>query len=205
MRTKVCVSVVGKNIQHMIDKAEEALEHGADLVEFRFDMLDTLSEYELRNVRKIESFSIAKVREREDLHKLTKALSPAYIDIPLKIAESSSLNDMKCKGLIVSWHDYRKTPATDELMKIAEKASKFGLPKVVTKANVFEDNLKVLSLYKSFKGSLIAFCMGEKGVTSRYLSVCLGAPILYSCIHGEQVAEGQPELETALSIRELLK
>ena len=160
-------------------------------------------------INKISPFihlSVIKLDPEKVIPNQIESIAAEYVDLPLNLLGHSN-NPIKPKNtnIIASWHDYSGTPRMEELERIAREAFRFGIPKIVTKATDLEDNLKVLKLYRIFSKPIIAFCMGGKGIVSRFLSVKLGSPILYSCLKGEEVAEGQPDLKTALEIRDMLE
>lgn len=206
MRAKVCVTVAGASIAQMVRKAKRAVGQGADLVEFRLDMLRSYDESEVvREIGHLMRVSILKLGIEDAFERLLQRCSPAYFDLPVEslrvLHEQTSMRKWR---FIASWHDYERTPETEYLERLVRDASAYGIPKVVTKAVVLEDNLRVLRLYRIFSHPLIAFCMGKHGILSRFLSARLGSPLIYSCLPGEEVAEGQPDLKTALEIREMI-
>lgn len=97
--------------------------------------------------------------------------------------------------LIRSYHDFSGTASFDELKSVAEKCLYHGgeIAKIVTTASSDEDVRRVLSLYECFEpGSLIAFCMGEAGASSRLDCLKKGAPFTYAAFgRGTAAAPGQ--------------
>jgi len=80
------------------------------------------------------------------------------------------------------------------------------IAKIVTKVNGFEENLRILRLYKIYPPEkLIAFGLGEKGLLSRILSILMGSPIIYTCLPGEEVAAGQPTVGEIIEIITMLE
>lgn len=220
MKIKICVSLKSSILEGLIERAEQALKLGADLVEFRLDYLETLSENNLEkllsNYGERAVFTLRpkweggeyEGSEEERTRILTQIAehNPAYIDIELK---TRNLEEILRKiinhcRVILSWHSFNETPSHEELRNLVSKAINLGgLVKIVTFARTFSDNLKVLKLYEEFPSErLIAFTMGEAGTVSRILSPLLGAPIAYACLPGESVAPGQL---TILELREALR
>ncbi|MEM2921150.1 MAG: type I 3-dehydroquinate dehydratase [Candidatus Bathyarchaeia archaeon] len=198
---------MAKTISRMSRKAEEALDLGADLVEFRVDFLD---ESELKRLNDLipafANISIVTLRDSdEDGHfvgqignklKVLKEASGSgaeYIDLEFKhVRFSKELRDGKAK-LILSWHDLEYTPPNNHLRrKIASMLKSSDLAKIVSKANDVEDSLRILELYSDFPANrLLAFAIGKYGVLSRVISPLLGSPFVYACLPGEPAAEGQ--------------
>jgi 3-dehydroquinate dehydratase-1 len=87
--------------------------------------------------------------------------------------------------ILVSSHDFRNTPNISLLLKKFEDMSKYSnYVKLVTTARNSNDNFKVLSLYdNNIKTNLIAFAMGEHGISSRLLCTLYGnAPFTYASL-----------------------
>ncbi len=94
--------------------------------------------------------------------------------------------------LLVSWHDFKKTPASLDLKKKLNQMSKMSTNlKIVSTAKSTEDSTRMLELYsKKGKNSLISFAMGDFGRISRILCLYLGSPYTYVSL-GKAVAPGQ--------------
>ncbi len=76
---------------------------------------------------------------------------------------------------------------------LVERARSFGgeVVKIVTTATSEADNTTVHALYKdAAPGSLIAFCMGDAGRTSRLDALRCGAPFTYACLSEEPAVPG---------------
>lgn len=220
-RFKMCVSTFGRDAQSLKDSVLKAISIGADVVEARLDYLEDLDANVLSSVlRPYMDKLILTLRphyesglfegDEEERARILKRLSreaPAYVDIELRSPMFQDLLKELMKAgvtVIVSWHDFEKTPETDELRRIVSLAmSCGGIAKVVTMAKSFSDNLRILSLYRTDdKHRLIAFCMGAEGILSRFLSVMLGAPFMYVSLPGAPTAPGQPSITEA---RELIR
>lgn len=201
----------------------KAIDIGADIVEVRLDYLEDLDVNVLSStLRPYMDKLVLTLRPRyenglfegdeEERVEILKQLSqegPAYVDIELRSPMIQDLSKELMKAgitVIVSWHDFEKTPETDELQKIANLAMSCGsIAKVVTMAKSFSDNLRILSLYHTGdKHRLIAFCMGAEGVLSRFLSVMLGAPFMYVSLPGAPTAPGQPSITEAKELIRIL-
>jgi 3-dehydroquinate dehydratase-1 len=103
--------------------------------------------------------------------------------------------------LLISWHDFSKTPNASFLKTMAKKMRQFSKNiKIVTTANSIKDTLNVLALYKSQKNTnLIAFAMGDYGRMSRILCTHLGSPYTYVSL-GKPIAPGQFSLNEIKSM-----
>lgn len=109
-------------------------------------------------------------------------------------------------NILVSWHDFARTPSAQSLKSMAKKMSRFSKNiKIVTTARTIGDTLRVLSLYKgSRRENLIAFAMGDYGRMSRILCTKSGSPFTYVSL-GRPVAPGQFSLDEMRSIFQLQK
>ena len=98
--------------------------------------------------------------------------------------------------ILVSWHNFKKTPSIPALKKMYKQMRKFSKNiKIVTNAKTHDDSTKILSLYSnSTKTNLVAFAMGDEGRMSRILCLYLGAPFTYVSL-GKPVAPGQFSLD----------
>ena len=112
--------------------------------------------------------------------------------------------------ILVSHHDFEKTPSVGELRKIVEALCRSGADavKIATQAASQADNLTVLGLIpfarEEFGKDLVAFCMGTAGRWSRVACLFLGSPWTYVRLDAAAPAQwGQlscGELRTALDI-----
>jgi 3-dehydroquinate dehydratase I len=107
--------------------------------------------------------------------------------------------------IIVSMHDFKKTPSLNRLLYILEKQEKLNtnIIKIVTNAKTIVDCKKILELYNHTKKPLIAFCLGEIGKITRIVSLYYGAPHIYSSIK-KQTANGQLNIKATKKIMEEL-
>jgi|WetSurMetagenome_2_1015567.scaffolds.fasta_scaffold86085_2 3-dehydroquinate dehydratase type I len=113
--------------------------------------------------------------------------------------------------LILSFHDFRKTPALGRLKKLRDKAFRAGahLFKVAVFACAYEDNLTILRFLSESRRAgkpCIAHCMGKKGRISRLLAPVFGSYIIYAAADkNSATAPGQFTREEYRKISSLLK
>ena len=213
---KVCIPVVETTMGKALVAVKEA-NRWADLIELRIDYLrgvklallleDRKKPFIVTNRRKEEGGKY-KGEERERLIVLQKAidLGADYIDVELATGRSFFRDLVRYKRetqIILSFHDFRKTPSIKELQKLFGHMVRLGadVVKIVPFARFWEDNLNILSLIpfaKERKQKIVAFCMGEKGKISRIFSPFLGAAWTYASLDKNKLsAPGQ------LTVREL--
>jgi 3-dehydroquinate dehydratase-1 len=144
--------------------------------------------------------------ERISILKLIAEFEPHLIDVEYNtlVKNQELRNYLKSTktNILVSWHNFVKTPNDQNLKLLLKKMSKFSNNiKIVTTANTITDSIRILSLYKfnSKKINLISFTMGDHGRMSRILCTRLGSPYTYVSL-GKPVAPGQFSLKEMKSI-----
>ncbi len=221
-KTRVCTSVSSDTCEELAGRARSAFEQGADIVEFRLDLLKEpkvreisvkLSEFAPRAIftvrssaegggfRRAEPERLALLRDISDLR-------PAYLDVELVTLDSNPELALgrPSEDLIVSWHDLSGTPAPELIRSVLDRARRHGaLAKVVSTAFQAADNLSILSLYHPGDEPPIAFCMGPLGLFSRVMAIQYGTPITYASLQGRLTAPGQLNLSSALAFRRRLQ
>jgi 3-dehydroquinate dehydratase type I len=220
---QICTSVAADSLEELARKGSLAFSLGSDLVELRIDMLTKdISPRELEAKLSLFAeraiFTVRPSREgggfrgsearRLDLMSRLAELRPAYLDIELDTARENEKwveSLPKAVKRIVSWHDYKGTPALQALKSISEDGLGRGsVAKVVTTATSVDDNLATLKLCGDGSGRVISFCMGELGTVSRVVSMRLGAPLAYASIPNEAVAPGQLPVSTMRKLRSMV-
>jgi 3-dehydroquinate dehydratase I len=149
-------------------------------------------------------------KERVAILKLISEYTPFYLDVEFNTLRKNTslvkyLKTTKTK-LLVSWHDFKKTPNAAELKKKMNQISKFSTNiKIVSTAKSTDDSTRMLELYsKKGKNNLISFAMGDFGRISRILCLYLGSPYTYVSL-GKAVAPGQFSIDEVKKITNLKK
>lgn len=150
-------------------------------------------------------------KDRVSILKLIAEYNPHLLDVEFDtIRKNRDLNQYLKRtktDLLVSWHDFKKTPDEHLLKKKLSQMIKFSKNiKIVTSAKAIGDSMKVLSLYKNLPKDchLIAFAMGDSGRMSRILCTQFGSPYTYVSL-GKPIAPGQFSLDEVKSIFKLKK
>jgi len=209
MKYKTCVSIAENSPDKIKDKLKNALKK-SDYAEIRFDFLKTEEipqtlediKYELKKVvctlrPKSEGGKFeGSEKERISTLKLIAEYNPFLLDIEFNTIKKNKelakyLKSTKTK-LLISWHDFKKTPKFSELKNKMNLMSKFSHNvKIVTTAKSAKDSTTTLQLYsQNKKSNLIAFAMGDNGRLSRILCLYLGSPYTYVSL-GKPIAPGQ--------------
>jgi 3-dehydroquinate dehydratase-1 len=209
MKYKTCVSIAENSPDKIKDNLKNALKK-SDYAEIRFDFLKTEEipqtlediKYELKKVvctlrPKSEGGKFeGSEKERISTLKLIAEYNPFLLDIEFNTIKKNKelakyLKSTKTK-LLISWHDFKKTPKFSELKNKMNLMSKFSHNvKIVTTAKSAKDSTTTLQLYsQNKKSNLIAFAMGDNGRLSRILCLYLGSPYTYVSL-GKPIAPGQ--------------
>ena len=218
MSYKTCVTVTEKTPKKTKQTLSRALKR-SDYAEIRFDFLKPKDvPYTLELIKNNLKRCVCTLRpkkeggkfssnekERISILKLISEYSPFLLDIEFQtIKKNKDLQKYIKKSktqILVSWHDFKKTPSMNDLLRTQKKMAKFSKNiKIVTSAKSLVDSTKIMSLYNPDNQiNLIAFCMGEIGRHSRILCLYLGSPFTYVSL-GKPVAPGQFSLDEVKSI-----
>jgi 3-dehydroquinate dehydratase-1 len=227
MEKKICVSIplVQEELDNIENKVEIALKENVNFIEFRFDYLkefenlDNILErvslykkqsiYTLRPISDGGNFSKAE-SERIILLKKLALARPMLLDVEFNsISRNNELADFIDQNnvrILISWHDFSKTPDKAILVDLVDKMRVFSnFIKIVTTANSIDDSINVLELYKTIDTSLnlIAFSMGDLGTITRVLCNIIGdSPFTYASIE-KAVAPGQLTIKQTKSLYSL--
>ena len=207
----ICASTPAENPGSLRDKINRAFSSGANYVEIRFDFLD-LSDMEealkiAETFREKAIFTLrtsaeggkfkANINDRIEWLKKLAMAKPMLLDIEYSTIQSNEDLANYCKTqkipVLLSWHDFEKTPAKDQLRCMLEKMRVYSNHiKMVTTAINIVDALRILDLYENaVESNLIAFSMGEAGIISRIMCTIIGkSPFTYAALE-ESIAPGQ--------------
>ena len=219
MKYKTCVSIGEKNPKKIKNVLKKALLK-SDFAEIRFDYLRKSDiPIVLEDIKKSLSRCVCTLRpksegglfvgkedERKLILRLIAEYNPFLLDVEFNAIQkdkklASYLRKTKCK-LLISWHDFKKTPNESQLKAKFNKMVKFSdIVKIVTVANSVSDASRLLSLYSiKSENETIAFCMGEQGKFSRILCLHLGSPFTYVSL-GKAIAAGQFTVDEIKSLQ----
>ena len=218
MKYKTCVSITENNPKKLALLVKNTLKK-SDFVEIRFDFLklqDIPDALELvkKQLRKCVCTLRAKSEggkfmgtenERKSIIKLIAEYNPFLLDIEFNVLKKDKqfvkyMKNSKTK-ILVSWHNFKKTPNLQTLNKKFREMKKFSNHvKIVTMANTVNDSVRTLSLYNNISTTkLVAFSMGEEAKFSRILCLHMGTPFTYVSL-GKPIAPGQFSLDEIRSM-----
>ncbi len=204
------------------NKLETAYYRDVDIIEFRVDLLKNKDiDYIIKHLRKIKEKGLktiltirakwegggCEIEDEKRLKIFEKCINfidfidieLSSIDIREKIIDLSRKNGIE---VIVSYHDFEKTPSNEVIQKIIDDTFSLGgdISKFAFKVNNENDVGRILSIsYKNkvLGRKLIAIGMGELGKITRVAGYFFGSMITYTYI-GKSVAPGQIELNKLL-------
>ena len=218
MKYRTCVSIGEKNPKKVKSVLKKALSK-SDYAEIRFDFLKKSDiPIVLEDVKKNLSRCVCTLRpksegglfvgkedERKSILRLIAEYNPYLLDVEFNTIQKDKklatyLKKSKSK-LLISWHDFKRTPNESQLRAKFNKMKKFSdVVKIVTVAKSVSDASRLLSLYSvKSKSKTIAFCMGEQGKFSRILCLHLGSPFTYVSL-GKAIAPGQFSVDEIKSL-----
>ena len=228
---KICTSLVGKTILELVEEADFLKDFDLDVIEWRVDFFEDVMNIDkvmqaLRLIRKILvdrpiifTFRSAKEGGQKKISKLNYVkLNKSIIETKLiEIIDVELFNDEKdVKELvevahengvvvIISNHDFYKTPEKEEIILRLCKAQELGadIPKIAVMPTCAKDVITLLDATRVMseeyaKGPIITMSMAKTGVISRVSGQLFGSALTFGAVE-EVSAPGQ------ISIKELRK
>jgi len=212
----VAVIVDGENTKAIA----AAKKNGADLLELR---IDCFKRHDTDYIQKIikdvgaeKLPAIATIRSKAEggrynlkdaeRLKIFKAIMPLVDAVDIELSSKKILNGVIKeahrfkKRVIVSYHDFRNTPAEGQLNAIIKNSRKAGgdIVKIAAFAKDKRDIIRLASLNIS-QNDIITIAMGRLGVVSRLFFPMLGSLLTY-CSVTKSSAPGQMPLKTAAKL-----
>lgn len=229
-------AIVAVILERPLEISKKAAEKGADVLEIRLDLLGIRDlEQAAEIIRGIKSETGLPVlvtnRSREEGGKwegeekdrtglLTDLLSfkdgPDAVDIELSADREERDKVIKAarengKAVIVSSHDFSKTPSPEEMKTILEEMFLAGadIAKLAVMPQSMEDVLNLLRVTLDFKGARKSVCtiaMGELGKHTRVVAPLYGSVLTYASVESDvAAAPGQLPTDEVKKIMEMLR
>jgi len=226
-KPKICAPIVAETEEEILKQAETFCHLPIDLIEWRADWYEDASDLlkvietagklreVLREVPLLFTFRTAreggeKSLAAEDYIALNKKVAESgyadLLDVELftgddavaSMAEHAHRHQVK---VIVSSHDFKRTPPRQELLTRMRKMQDLGadIPKIAVMPQIKEDVLTLLSVTLEMsehyaKGPIITMSMAGMGVCSRLVGETFGSAVTYGAA-GKQSAPGQVEVK----------
>ena len=212
------VASIGKN---PLDSAMKAKELGADILEIRIDLLEVDPEPLINEIKELGLPIIITNREKhdggewdgseDDRINLLISLLPLADGVDIELcAKKRDFVVKKARSLgktiIVSTHDFEKTPELEFMIGILEESFAAGadIAKLAVMAKSLEDVLRLLEATLRSKGDVCTIAMGEKGRHSRVVAPIYGSVMTYGYV-GTAIAPGQLRVDELKTILNILK
>ena len=212
-QTKIAIPIFQAKKEDVIKVAEDCIEKGADVLEFRIDALDNTNFKDIQEIIEEINFPMIATNRISSEGGSFKGTEEERIDILLKCAPLVDYVDIELQSddkyikqihdtgvtTIVSYHDFHKTPEINEIMYIVEKEQKLGdIAKVAFMPNDLDDTLKILAILSHCENT-IAISMSDLGSYTRVMASKFDSPITFAA--GTDVtAPGQIDIETMKSL-----
>ncbi|MBE0521951.1 MAG: type I 3-dehydroquinate dehydratase [Candidatus Methanoperedenaceae archaeon] len=216
---KSIVAAIGKN---PVESATRAKQLGADILELRIDLLDEDEEVHetlgslkytglpviITNRMKQEGGEWEKSEdERIDVLLSLMPLADA-VDIELCAKDRDMVvKEAKKSGktLIISTHDFRKTPETGVMKGVLDESFAAGadIAKLAVMPGSFDDALRLLDVTLHAKSAVCTIAMGDIGKHSRVVAPIYGSVMTYGSV-GTATAPGQLRVDELKKIFKLI-
>ncbi|MDO8647281.1 MAG: type I 3-dehydroquinate dehydratase [Candidatus Diapherotrites archaeon] len=208
--SRVCVSIAEPSVKECL----QALK-GIKFAEIRMDKMNAeeLTNNGIKRIFSRPAVLMATCRPGSLGEELRKKMligavenGAALVDVELEASDAfkkeviSKAREFGCK-VIVSFHDFNKTPAKEMLEKTAIKCFESGadIAKIACASSSDEDNARLLGLLDS-KRKIAVIGMGKAGKITRIMAPLLGSEFTFASLRkGKETAKGQ------LSIKKLGK
>jgi 3-dehydroquinate dehydratase type I len=219
----ICIPIKAKKLENALNLIKKA-EEKADIIEIWLDSIKDLDLKKLFENKKKPYLIVNKTPDEkgsftEDENKRIAILIEAaglgadYIDVSVDTTPALIKKLCENKGgakIIISYHNFKKTPKFEEMQKIVDLEYEFGadIGKITAYAETYEDNLEIFKLLKIEKEQdrkIIAHLMGDKGKISRIFNSFLGSYLTFASLNEkEKTADGQMTIEELKKINEIL-
>ena len=206
------VASLGKNALDEVLSAKDA-----EMIEVRLDLVEGDPLETMKAVRKATNLPIIATNrlaaeggrfeggERERIDLLIEASNYAdYVDIELRSELRNEFMSKVNKPVIVSYHDFSRTPPREELQAILDEMKRTGaaIAKIAVTPTSLKDNLRILDFLLDADMPLCIVAMGELGRHLRAVAPIYGSLLTYGYV-AEPTAPGQlkvAELKAAMKL-----
>lgn len=233
---KICVSVIEKGTKEIIKSVLEIKELGADIIEWRADWFQDVFDREamfltlermsgvLGNVPLLFTFRTGKEGgaqkiDPENYVKVNKrAIESGHIDMvdielftgEKEVAELVQLAKEHDVKIVMSNHDFQKTPAKEEIISRLCKMQETGadILKIAVMPQERKDLLTLLEATEEMnskyaKQPIVTMSMGQVGVLSRMAGEVFGSAMTFGAV-GKGSAPGQMAVEDLKTVLKLI-
>jgi 3-dehydroquinate dehydratase-1 len=205
----ICVPIVEKNYESVLEAAKNSIKAGADLIELRIDAIDHPNPDEVSKIIKDIKYPIIATNRMIEEGGLFKGSEAERTDILLAAAKHADIVDIEIqtdedylnkiikasKSTIVSYHNFEKTPSAEILLMVVNQERKLGdIAKFAVMPKNISDTLIVLEVLSQVEKT-IGISMGEIGRYTRVVAPLFGSPITFASFDNIS-APGQLDIRT---------
>jgi len=210
----ICLSIADVTADEAVNILAEV-----ELAELRLDRID-FDKKDLGRLFSVKARTIVTCRRNDKMNEderkkiIIEAIKNGASMVDVEVENSDEFKNEIVKAakknkctVIVSYHDYEKTPVMRELEQIITWCFESGadVAKIACQAHSPEDAARLLALY-SFGRPLISIGMGDAGKITRIAAPLLGAPFTYaSAEDAKKTAPGQIEADKIKAIIKMIK
>jgi 3-dehydroquinate dehydratase/shikimate dehydrogenase len=200
--------VIGRTRHKMVMvELQEAVKRGAKFVELRLDFLARAVDFKrllpykqcpwVATIRRPAEGGRYGGNEQERQILLRQAIvSGAFEWVDLETDVAGSIPRFGSVKRIVSYHNLTETPEDLEAIYARMLRQDGDVFKIAVSAQTPTDVVRVLRLQQAAPKPTVAFCTGDIGQPSRFLSLKYGAPWIYAAFNRERgIAPGLPSME----------
>lgn len=220
IKNKVFGDLTNINVVGIIDTSidnsqiKKFADSGVDMFEIRADLfnkpIDRVTDYINNVVKAIAPNAplIGTLRECENIkgdrvnEYITLARHVDIIDLELGMPKSRDIVDAVSSHtcIMVSEHDFEKTPTVSELDDIVKRSLDQGakIVKIAVTANSFKDVTRLLRYTEDCDVPLVTMAMGDCGKVTRVAAPCFGSLFVYGYLR-------KPLVSGQLSVGEILQ
>ena len=196
-KIKICTPVLGKTLREFLNNLDQVQEV-SEMVELRVDEIRNLNKNDLKLIRERTTKEAIFTSRRKEIILKALDLRFDFIDIDLPLIKNFDLPKQIKSKIIISFHDFKKTPDMFQLNAIVNKIRKLKVEiiKIATKVNNNQDikNLFKILLNKKKNEKIIVVGMGKKGKITRVLGPLIGSFLTFASTPFGQSAPGQLEI-----------
>jgi 3-dehydroquinate dehydratase/shikimate dehydrogenase len=200
--------VIGRTRHKMVVvELDEAVKRGAQFVELRLDFLAKAVDFKrlaplkkcpwVATLRRPADGGRYNGSEQERQVVLRQAIvSGAFEWVDLETDIADGVKRFGPVKRIISYHNTSETPSNLEEVYAKMLQQDGDVYKLAVLAQSPEDVARVLAIQRTAPKPTVAFCMGDIGQASRFLSLKFGAPWIYAAFNKERgIAPGLPSLD----------
>lgn len=202
----LCIPVKGPTMRDAEEQLNSALQN-ADMIELRLDEFENLQNlqefrkkiqipviFTLRSMQQGGKYSGSEFERLQQIEQLA-LLKPDYLDLEYDIPSAfvASIKSAHPNSkIILSYHNFEKTPADLESILSVMKEVPADFYKIAVRARSILDALRVLELLQNSPKNVIAVAMGELGECTRVLGLVYGSILTFASVKGSlETAPGQ--------------